>query len=515
MSGFEFCAWLRAQADGARPYVLVATASPDPADLRAILQRGADDYLAKPYDTGLFDVRLAIAEQAIANRAVRKQLEHDLEREREHLAYLAAHDALTKLGNRPQFSAAVEAAVAEAADGGAPGALLYIDLDDFKIVNESLGHAAGDRLLVQFAYLLRNAARAGDLIARFAGNTFVVLQRGITIGEARNGAERIRAQVNDWIFCDSGKTFEISVSIGVAELTGEVTAEHVLGMADAACYSAKARGRNRLEVYQPDDGELLQLRHDARWATQIKHALKNNGIEIWFQPVVDLETNRTAFFETHARLHTSDGDTVEPEIFRGAAERFRLQAAIERRVLRLALRQLSANAELRLAVQLTAQTVRDFGTAEWIRRSFENAGVAPNRVTFEIAETAVVSNLEAATSLMERLRREGFRFALDDFGAGFSTFSYLKDLPIDYLKINGGFVRELAAEPVNLAFVKAINGIAQHLRIASVADGVERAETLKTLRKIGVRYAQGVFFNAPMPAFERPRDKREVAPMAA
>ena len=512
MSGFDFCRWLRGQPDGERPYILVGTASGDPDDLRTILECGADDYLVKPYEPRLFDVRLAVATQAVKIRAARRQLETELGQERAHLLYITSHDPLTKLGNRAQFTAEVALAVERAASGEPHSALLYIDLDHFKIVNESLGHAAGDRLLVQIAYLLRNAARPRDSVARFGGDKFVVLQHGVTPGEARLAAERLRSRVADFVFCDSGKSFGLNVSVGVSELTGESTAEHVIATADAACYAAKARGRNRVEVYQPDDAELTRLRHDSHWSAQVKGGLKSNRFEVWFQPVVDLETGRAAFHETHLRLRTADGDVVEPEFFLPAADRYHLRPEIDRCVARLAARHLAADPELRLLIGLSGQSLREVGMAESLRKTFEAAGVPPNRVTFEISEAAVTAGLDAARSFMERLRKEGFRFALDHFGAGLSSLSYLKDLAVDLLKIDGGFVRELAAEPLNLAFVKVMNDIARHLRVPSVAENVDDPATVEILRKAGVRYAQGVYFNGPVPVL---RDRREVAAAAA
>ena len=512
MSGFEFCRWLRSQPDGERPYVLVGTASGDPADLRSILDCGADDYLVKPYEPRLFEVRLAVAAQAVKIRAARRQLETELGQERAHLLYITSHDPLTKLGNRATFTAEVALAVERAADGEPHAALLYIDLDHFKIVNESLGHAAGDRLLVQIAYLLRNAARPRDSVARFGGDKFVVLQHGVTPGEARLAAERLRSRVADFVFCDSGKSFGLNVSIGVSELTGETTAEHVIATADAACYAAKARGRNRVEVYQPDDAELTRLRSDSHWAAQVKGALKGNRFEVWFQPVVDLEIGRAAFHETHARLRTADGDVVEPEFFLRAADRFHLRPEIDRHVARLAARHLAADPDLRLTVGLSGQSLREVGLAECLRKTFEAAGVAPNRVTFVVSESAVTAGLEGARAFMTRLRKEGFRFALDGFGAGLSSFSYLKDLGVDLLKIDGGFVRDLASEPLNLAFIKAMNDIARHLRVPTVAGGVDDPATAEVLRKAGVRYAQGLYFNGPVPTL---RDRREVAAAAA
>ncbi len=511
MTGFEFCRWLRTQPDGERPYVLVGTASEDPADLHTILEGGADDYLIKPYEPSLFDVRLAVAAQAVKIRAARRQLETELGQERAHLLYVTSHDPLTKLGNRATFTAEVTLAVERAAAGEPHSALLYIDLDNFKIINESLGHAAGDRLLVQIAYLLRNAARPRDSVARFGGDKFVVLQHGVTLGEARLAAERLRSRVTDFVFCDSGKSFGLNVSVGVSELTGETTAEHVIATADAACYAAKARGRNRVEVYQPDDAELARLRSDSHWSSLVQQGLKNNRFEVWFQPVVDLESGRAAFHETHGRLRTADGDVVEPEFFLPAADRFHLRPEIDRHVARLAARHLAADPALRGLVSLSAQSLREVGMAECLRKAFESAGVAPNRVTFGISEAAVTADLDAARRFMERLRKEGFRFALENFGAGLSSLSYLKELAVDLLKIEGSLVRDLAAEPLNLAFVKVINDIARHLRVSSVAEGVDDAVTAEILRQAGVRYAQGVYFNGPVPIL---RDRREIAAAA-
>ena len=499
MSGFEYCRWLREQRDGDRPYVLIGTASKEPRDLRQILDAGADDYLAKPYGADLLDVRLAVAEQSLKVRAARRQAEEELYQERERLSYLATRDPLTKLYNRAHFSTAVEAAVGLAEAGGPSGALFYIDLDNFKIVNDSLGHAAGDRLLVQMAYLLRNAVRACDTVARFGGDEFVVLQEDLSLPEARLSAERLRGRVSDFIFCDSGKSFHIGVSVGVAPFNGQTHAEHVIAAADSACYAAKARGRNRVEIAQGDESELARLRSDSTWATRIKQALKNNAFELWFQPVVNLESEWVEFHEALLRLRTEDGEIVEPMLFLPAAERFHMAAEIDRRVVKLALRHLAADPSLHLAINLSGQSVSDTTLPEFIRKSFACAEVAPGRATFEITETAVISNLDVARAMMEKLRQEGFRFALDDFGAGFSSFSYLKNLSVDFLKIDGSFVRDLVSEPINMAFVKVMNDIARHLRVHGVAEHVESAETLEAVRGIGVHFAQGHYFSPPTP----------------
>ena len=495
MSGFEFCRWLREQRDGDRPYVLIGTSSKEPRDLRQILDTGADDYLAKPYAADLLDVRLAVAEQNLKVRAARRQAEEELHLEREQLAFLAMRDPLTKLHNRAYLSAAVEAAAKAAGAGGSAGALCYIDLDNFKLINDSLGHPAGDRLLVQIAYLLRNAIHGDDTLARFGGDKFIILQEKVTLAEARLTAERLRGRINDFVFCDSGRSFHLGVSIGVAAFNGELPSEHVLAAADAACYCAKARGRNRVEVYQPDGSELVQLRDDSNRATQIKQALKANAFELRLQPVVEIETGRVLLHEALLRFRTVAGEMVEPAAFLPTAERFHLEPEIDRLAVRLASRHLAANPDLHLAVHLSGGSLGDTALPEFIHRSVSAAGVGQERLTFELDEPAVIANLDAAHSLTDRLRHEGFRFALDDFGAGFSSFTYLDGLAMDYLKIDSRFIGDLTVEPINLAYVKMMNDIARHLRIYSVAEHVDGVDTVTALRGIGVRCAQGRYFN--------------------
>ncbi len=498
-NGFDFCRWLREEPGGDRHYVLAGTASKEPADLRRILDAGADDYLIKPYRQALLDVRLAVAEQNLRVRAARRELEEQLRGERERLAYLATRDPLTKLFNRAQLATAIDEAITQVATGGPPGALIYIDLDNFKIVNDTLGHAAGDRLLVQLAYLLQGATRHGDVAARFGGDEFVVLLKNVSPAEATTLAERFRARIGDFIFCDSGKSFNVGVSIGLVPLNGQAPGEQVVAYADAACYAAKSRGRNRVEMYQANGRELAQLRRDSDWMSQVKEALKSNRFEIWFQPIVELDTGRPHSYEALLRLCTATGEYANPSVFLPAAERFRLMREIDRWVIRAAIRHLGADDTLKLAINLSGQSFGDDALPEFIEKRFSASGVAPERVTFEITESAVISNLATAQTMIERLRANGFRFALDDFGAGFSSFAYLKHLHVDYLKIDGSFIRDLIRDPANLPIVKVMHDIAHHLNIRSVAEFVQGAEEVAALRGIGVDLAQGYFFGKPEP----------------
>ncbi len=499
MSGFDFCRWLRAQSDGDRPHVLVGTASTEARDLRQILDAGADDYLIKPYRSDLFDVRLAVAEQSIEIRAARRQLGVELAQERERLLYLATHDSLTKLFGREHFTASVAAAVESAEDGGPQGALLYVDLDQFKLLNYSLDYDAGDRLLVQIAYLLRNVVRPQDTIARVCRDEFAVLQRDITLPEARVYAERIRAKINDLVFLDSGRRFDLGACVGVAPLTGSTSASHLLAAADAACYIAKRRGPNRVELVSESERGVASLCQEAAALDQVRAVLKANQFELWLQPVVRVNTGRVEFEEASLRLRMPTGELVEAEYFFAAAERFGLQSEIDRRLVRLAVRQLAAQPTLQLALPLSGRSLEEPGQADFIIHTFDHAHVASKRVIITLTEADVFARLEAARGLMDTLGRRGYRFALHGVGVGGKSLAYLKGLPLDHLGIGAGLCRSLEGELMNLGVVKTLNDVAHHLGICSRAAGVDSGETFKLLQTLGVDYAQGCYLAESAP----------------
>ncbi len=494
MDGFEFCRWLRAQPDGERPYVLAGTVSREPHDLRRILEAGADDYLLKPYQPELFDIRLTVAEEALRARAARRQLADELLAERDQLAFLASHDALTKLYNKEHFAAAVAAAAASAGAGGPDGAIFYLDLDHFKIVNDALGHAAGDRLLVQIAYLLRNAVRPRDVVARFGADQFVVLQEGLPLAETRLTAERVRTQVGNLVFCDSGRRFQLGASIGIAPLNGETLPAHVLAAADSACFSAKVRGRDRVEVFCEGDPELAHMRDQTRRLADLRQALRGHDFTLRFQPVVDLETRRVEFHQGRTFLRADDGDYRELGGYLAAAGRSHLVREIDRCTIRLAARSLAAHPELRLSVGIGGLSLQDPGLPAFAGRVCEAAGVAPGRLTFEVAETELLLEPDAASQTLGRLCAHGFHAALVGLGAGGGPFEYLQECPFTYLKVDGGLVRGVARSPINLAFVKVLSDCARHLEIRSVAGDVESGGAVKTVHGLGIDLAQGRYF---------------------
>jgi ammonium transporter, Amt family len=484
-------------AGGDHPLILVGTASDRTADLQKILEAGADDYIVKPYQTDVLDVRLIIARQRVKNKQVRKSLEENLRQERERLRYLATHDPLTKLLNRAAFLEILQNSV-QAARNGESSALIYVDLDNFKLINDSLGHTAGDKVLAEVAALLRDSVRSHDIPGRFGGDEFGVLLQDIRLSEAKSIAERIRSKMEELHFSDSGKAFVVGSSIGLALIDGTVPAEVVIACADSACYGAKVRGRNRVEVYDGNDGAMATFRYQAPCAAEIKEAIRTQGFEVLFQPIVDVQTTIPVLYEVLIRL-PSNGKLLLPSTFLPAAERFHLMPEIDRQVVTKALMHLVKNNKLRLAINLSGQSFGDRTLPDFIEASFNAAGVERNRVTFEITETAVISNLPAARTMMHQLHGAGFRFALDDFGAGFSSFSYLKDLIADYIKIDGNFVRDAENGHSDWIFVELINDVAHRLKIKSIAEFVEQDATLAKLRAIGVDLAQGHLFGMPSP----------------
>jgi diguanylate cyclase (GGDEF)-like protein len=497
MDGFSFCRWIRSQPDGDQHLILVGTASDRKEDLQKILDAGADDYITKPYQADVLEVRLVIARQRVRNIETRTTLEANLRQERERLRYLATHDPLTKLLNRAMLMETLEDAI-QAAREGDRSALIYVDLDNFKLINDSLGHTVGDKVLAEVAAVLQRSIRDHDVSFRLGGDEFAILLRDIDLGNAKLISERILSRMQDFAFSDATKAFIVRASLGITIIDGTVRAEEVMAFADSACYSAKARGRSRVEVYDVSDESMMEFRGQAPRAAEIKEAIAAHRFEILFQPIVDLRTLTPTFYEVLVRL-PSNGKLLSPGTFLPAAERFNLIPGIDRQVITKALPHLSANNDLCLAINLSGQSFADQTLADFIEASFKAADVGPGRVIFEITETAVISNLAAARTMMRRLRAAGFHFALDDFGAGFSSFSYLKDLIPNYLKIDGSFVRDALNDHSNWIFVEMMNDVAHRLKIKSIAEVVEHEMTLGKLREIGVDLAQGFLFGEPGP----------------
>lgn len=490
MSGLDFSRLLRSHPQGKHYYVLAGTGNNRPDDLRQILDAGADDYIGKPYHPGLLDVRLAVAEAAVKDITERRRLENDLE-------FLAEHDPLTRLYNRRRLPVAVGEAV-EAARGGRPGALLYIDLDNFKIVNDTMGHDAGDRLLLNIAEILRSSVRAGDILVRFGGDEFVIVLPDCGVEDAMRIGEEMRRKIEDLVFSEGGRSFRVGASIGVAPISGERAAADILGVADAACYAAKAGGRNRVELHRESGGALESLVADNDWSTRIKAAMQAGTLEIYFQPVVSSKTREILCHEVLLRLLDREGcDPVHPAAFMSAVQRSGQAARLDRFVITRSVESLASALDASLSINISGSSFAMPDFLGFVEGVLERNAVGPDRIIFELTENEVVANLLEAKSIMTSLRQRGFRFALDDFGSGASSMNYLKHLPIDLIKVEGSFVRHLDSDPFSVAVVKAVQALASALEIPVVAEYVETQEVYDLLTGMGVDYIQGYLAGQP------------------
>jgi len=427
----------------------------------------------------------------ITDISQRKRLERDL-------LYLANHDTLTGLYNRRCFDELLETSVAQA-KRGLMSFLLYLDLDNFKVINDSAGHAAGDRLLIEIAKLLRENTRGGDKIARFGGDEFTVLLSGASHVEANAIAKRLLQLLDEYRFNEQGKSFATSLSIGMAAIDGQISGEDVLAQADSACYMVKAKGRNGLQIFKADNSEMQQLRREAGWSIAIKDALRENRFELWLQPIRPLRKQVSLYFEVLIRMRDREGNLVMPGVFLPAAERFGNIQQLDHFVIQNAVALLRAHSRLSLAINLSAKTLNDPGLPDLVERTLTDAGVQPSRASFEITETAMIRNLSQARELISRIKSFGCRFALDDFGCGASSLSYLRDLPVDYLKIDGSFIQSIATDPINRALVKSINEVAHVLGKQTVAEYVVNSEVLRVVQELGIDYVQGYHICAPSP----------------
>ncbi|BCX88394.1 hypothetical protein MIN45_P0763 [Methylomarinovum tepidoasis] len=418
------------------------------------------------------------------------------------IAYQAHHDALTGLYNRHAFQTCLETALKDVRHGAPPYVLCYFDLDQFKLVNDTCSHAAGDALLCQIAQLIRQQLTPGDCFARLGGDEFALLLRHCPLDRALERLQKIRATLNDWPFVWEGRTFHVSASFGVVPLSSEPTsAETALSHADAACFLAKDYGRNRIQIYRSSDLEISQRRQEMNWIARLEQALKENRFELYAQPIVpigQISRPTARHYEILLRLPQSNG--VEPPAsFLSAAERYHLMPRIDRWVVCRTLTLLSrhSNPTTRFSINLSGQSLGDPELLALIQEGCQHFD--PKRLCFEITETAAITHLAQTQPFLATLKSLGCRLALDDFGAGFSSYAYLKRLPVDYLKIDGQFIRNLSQDPVDLAMVRSINEVAHILGKRTVAEFVESEAIMQQLIELGVDYAQGFFVGQPVP----------------
>ncbi|HBL30459.1 MAG TPA: hypothetical protein DD490_26790 [Acidobacteria bacterium] len=424
------------------------------------------------------------------------------------MVYLARHDPLTGLINRREFEQRLFQCLTTAREHGRQHALFYLDLDEFKVVNDTCGHLAGDEMLKLVTSLLKARLRKTDTLARLGGDEFGVLLEDIEPEKARLVGLSLRNAVQQFRFSWQERIFEIGVSIGFVAINQE-TADmaHVLSAADAACYVAKESGRNRMHEYQPDDNALAERYGEMQWVHRIHKAFAEHRFCLHHQPIRPLRPeflNEPPLCEIFIRMVEDDGRLASPAAFIPAAERYHLIGSIDRWVVHaafvsLACRALSHEDETCFAINLSGPSLGDDAFLEYVLEEIEATGVMPHRVCFEITETAAVENLQQAVVFIRVLKERGFRFILDDFGSGLSSFAYLKNLQVDFLKIDGAFVRDMVGSPVQRALVESIHQIGQVMGIRTIAECVENRATLEMLREVGVDYVQGYGVAMPEP----------------
>ncbi len=436
---------------------------------------------------------LVVAEDTTHAHILREQLEHQ-----------ASHDWLTGLLNRRAFEQRLETLIAALATNGTEHVLCYLDLDRFRLLNDACGHAAGDELLRQLGTMLRAMMRPNDTLARLGGDEFGLLLESCRVAEAETLANEICRAIEELKFYWKEQRFHISASIGLMAITpaaGGVA--ELLAAADTACYVAKEKGRQRVHVYRPDDVELPRRRQEMRWVNRIKRAMADKRLRLYAQPIQPtVDNGEGEWLELLLRLEEEDGTLISAGVFLPAVERYSLATSLDRWVVTHAFHWFAEHASRGERLSLCTLNVSGSSLGDEMFLSFvldelDRTGVPASRLAFEITETAAITDMTRARRFIEALKARGCRFALDDFGTGLSSFGYLKMLPVDFVKIDGSFIRNLVNDPVNIMLVRAIVEVSRVMGKKTVAESVETAGVADTLREIGVDYLQGFGVGPP------------------
>jgi len=422
------------------------------------------------------------------------------------LSYQASHDALTGLVNRREFEIRLQQALDNARSEDSHSALCYLDLDQFKVINDTCGHAAGDELLKQISSQLKKQLRDSDTLSRLGGDEFGVLLEGCTLEKARTIAEKLRETIRKIRFTWSDKQFEAGVSIGVVPVTSASgNLADLLSAADSACYEAKDQGRNRVHLFDPDDANILRRQGEMHWVHRITEALEQKNLVLYGQPIRPVRplANADPRYEILVRLIDETGNIIPPNAFLPAAERYNLMTMIDRYVIEEAIRIL-ADTEKRgrnisFNVNLSGQSLNEEVFLDFMHEVLNKYDFNPASLTLEITETAAVANFSMASRLVAALKKYGCQFALDDFGSGLSSFAYLKNIPVDFIKIDGSFVRDILDDQTDRAFVRSIAQIASIMGLHTVAEYVENGRIAAKLQDLGIDYMQGHHVGIPVP----------------
>jgi diguanylate cyclase (GGDEF)-like protein/PAS domain S-box-containing protein len=432
------------------------------------------------------------------------------------LSFQATHDALTGLINRYEFERKLKQVFSESQKSTIQHTLCYLDLDQFKVINDTCGHNAGDELLKQVARLLKGQLREGDVLARLGGDEFGLLLHDCDIKQAEFIAEEILQTVGDYNFFWDEFNFTINASIGITAITNEhESSEELLSNADSACHLAKESGRNRLQVFTWEDDRLLSQQRDMHWVSRINHAMEEGRFKLYFQEIFPLQSDSNKFRrhgEILLRMMDKKGDLISPNMFLPAAERYSIIETIDDWVIEETINWLSRTQnKILTSINISGQSLSKKESVNFIVKKIKDSNINPELLCFEITETAAISHLETAIYFMTVLKKLGCSFALDDFGSGLSSFSYLTSLPVDYLKIDGSFVVDIDKDPMHYAMVKSINEVGHVMGIKTIAEYTASTHIIECLRKIGVDHAQGYAVAKPIPlaSFEEDTEKTE------
>ena len=467
-----------------------------------------DERVAQTGEAELGMLQRGVNHMAAHLQTMQDQMQEKIDQATARLVYQASHDALTGLINRREFEQRLERTLLSALQQGREHALCYMDLDQFKVINDTCGHAAGDELLRQLALLLKGNLRERDTPARLGGDEFALLLENCSIHDALEVADLFRAEVQRFRFKWGDRVFAVGMSVGMVAINLDSgTAASLLSAADAACYVAKDRGRNQIHVYVSRDLDLARHRGEMQWVTRIQRALEEQRLRLSWQEIrrTDGAEATLRHVELLLRMVDEDGSEILPMAFIPAAERYSIMPSLDSWVieetLRLCQRYVASGCDVHclFAVNLSGASLKDPAFRRMLLARLQDNPVLGPHLCFEITETAAIGNLAVVNEFIDAMREFGCSFALDDFGSGLSSFTYLKNLKVDYLKIDGAFVRDITSNPIDRSMVEAIHRIGHQMGLKTVAEYVESDRTLALLRQIGVDYVQGNGVHCPEP----------------
>ncbi len=463
----------------------------------AAMKAGAHDYLMKDNIKRLVPA---------VNRELREhQIRTAQKRSQEAIDLLIHHDHLTGLLGRKAFEKKTQDILDNVRNTSDCHALLYLDLDQFKIINDTCGHSAGDELLKLLSIEIQHFIRDQGTFARLGGDEFGLLLENCKPNVAMSFASKLRRTVNQFRFHWKNEIYRTGISVGLVMIDADSPSlQKLLSQADVACFAAKELGRNRIYKYEKDDELISQRRGEMLWASRITKAIRDEQLTLYSQPIVPVNGEPHRHNEILLRMKDSEGNNIMPDQFIPAAERFNLMSDIDRWVIKNSfsiLGQGDSQAQPRCfhSINLSGASLGDDNLHDFILHHMHSCGISPQNICFEITETAAISDLSAALYFIKELKKDGFSFALDDFGSGLSSFSYLKNLPVDYLKIDGSFVKGISTDRIDYSMVEAINHIGHVMNLKTIAEFVEDAAILRTLETIGIDYAQGYEIGMPQP----------------